>query len=270
VEKSISFNWGGGGPVPDFPGDNWSARWRGVIKVPATGNYKFWWDVDDRFWLKIGGKEVRAHSTVKLEKDKPYAFEGRYEEDGGIAFVSLNWQPPNGKRGKVPSSVFFTSAAGVEGAGEIVEMTDPHGETFYAEMFQGDEGLFLRITRSVIPGVYTVNAVPGMLKEACRGVTDEEGRIRFTVSSGVEESTMTAISQNELSDLCNYVQISQAIKDEDVVKAIGGQSFGKEVWRVLAFVAFLFLVAEPAIARWIAINRRTGDIIDTEGSWIRT
>ena len=270
VEKSISFNWGGGGPVPDFPGDNWSARWRGVIKVPATGNYKFWWDVDDRFWLKIGGKEVRAHSTVKLEKDKPYAIEGRFEEDGGLAFVNLNWQPPNGKRGKVPSSVFFTSAAGVEGAGEIVEMTDPHGETFYAEMFQGDEGLFLRITRSVIPGVYTVNTIPDMLKDACRGVIDFEGKIRFTVSSGVEESTMTAISQNELSDLCNYVQISQAIKDEDVVKAIGGQSFGKEVWRVLAFVAFLFLVTEPAIARWIAINRRTGDIIDTEGSWIRT
>ena len=137
-------------------------------------------------------------------------------------------------------------------------------------MFQGDEGLFLRITRSVIPGVYTVNTIPDVLKDACRGVIDFEGKIRFTVSSGVEESTMTAISQNELSDLCNYVQISQAIKDEDVVKAIGGQSFGKEVWRVLAFVAFLFLVTEPAIARWIAINRRTGDIIDTEGSWIRT
>jgi hypothetical protein len=109
-----------------------------------------------------------------------------------------------------------------------------------------------------------------VLKDTCRGVIDFEGKIRFTVSSGVEESTMTAITQNELSDLCNYVQISQAIKDEDVIKAIGGQSFGKEVWRVLAFVAFLFLVAEPAIARWIAINRRTGDIIDTEGSWIRT
>ncbi|MBR0241745.1 MAG: hypothetical protein IJQ54_04380, partial [Kiritimatiellae bacterium] len=171
---------------------------------------------------------------------------------------------------QIPASVFSMSAAGVEGAGDIVEMTDPHGETFYAEMFQGAEGLFLRITRSVIPGVYAVNAVPETLRDSCRGVMDQEGRIRFTVSSGVEESTMTAITQNELSDLCNYVQISQAIKDEDVIKAIGGQSFGKEVWRILAFVAFLFLVTEPAIARWIAINRRTGDIIDTEGSWIRT
>jgi hypothetical protein len=207
---------------------------------------------------------------VKLEKDKPYVIEGRYEEDGGEARVSLSWKRPDGKKEQVPSSVLFTRAAGVEGAGEIVEMSDPHGETFYAEMFQGDEGLFLRVTRSVIPGVYTVNAVPDTIKDACKGVLDAEGRIRITVSAGDEESTLTAITQNELSDLCNYVQISQAIKDEDVVKAICGQSFGKEVWRVLAFVAFLFLVAEPAIARWIAINRRTGDVIDTEGSWIRT
>ena len=81
---------------------------------------------------------------------------------------------------------------------------------------------------------------------------------------------MTAISQGELSDLGSYIQISQAIKDEDVLNAITGQSFGKEIWRTIAIFAFLFLVAEPAIARWIAINRRTGDIIDTEGSWIRT
>lgn len=80
---------------------------------------------------------------------------------------------------------------------------------------------------------------------------------------------MTAITQSQLSELCNHVQISQAIKEDDVLKAISGQSFGKEVWRLLAFIAFLFLVTEPAIARWIAINRRTGDIIDTEGSWIR-
>ena len=271
MESKIAFNWGGGGPLPDFPGDNWSARWRGVIRAPESGSYKIWWDVDDRFWLKIGGKEVGNKTYVRFEKDKPYAFEGKFEEDGGGAYVTLKWQKPDGKREEqIPASVFSISAAGVEGAGDIVEMTDPHGETFYAEMFQGEEGLFLRITRSVIPGVYAVNAVPETLRDSCRGVMDQEGRIRFTVSSGVEESTMTAITQNELSDLCNYVQISQAIKDEDVIKAIGGQSFGKEVWRILAFVAFLFLVTEPAIARWIAINRRTGDIIDTEGSWIRT
>ncbi len=270
TDENISFNWRGGAPMNGMPGDNFSVRWKGVLIPPEAGEYKFGWDVDDRFALKIGGKEVKNGSKVKFEKDKPYAVEGTYEEDGGEARVLLRWHTPGGKHGTIPPSVFKTRASGVEGAGDIVEMVDPHNETFYAEMFQGDEGLFLRIARSVIPGVYTVNSIPETLQTSCKGVMDSEGRIRITVSSGVEESTLTAITQSELSDLCNYVQISQAIKDEDVVKAIGGQSFGKEVWRLLAFFAFLFLVTEPAIARWIAINRRTGDVIDTEGAWIRT
>jgi hypothetical protein len=270
TDARIDFRWGSNAPVWGMPADKFSVRWRGVIKAPETGSYTMWWEADDRFSLRIGGRDVRRNSSVAFEKDRPVEIEGRFEEDAGEARVKLVWKRPDGKSETVPKYVLFTRAAGVEGAGEVVEMTDPHGETFYAEIFQGDEGLFLRISRSVVPGVYTVNEIPDTLKGACRGVLDAEGRIRVTVSAGVEESTLTAITQNELSDLCSYVQISQAIKDEDVVKAIGGQSFGKEVWRVLAFVAFLFLVAEPAIARWIAINRRTGDVIDMEGSWIRT
>lgn len=269
-DGQIAFNWGGGSPLPNFPADNWSARWRGVLVPPESGKYHVWWDVDDRFWLKLGGRDVRNKADILLEKGKPYAVEGRFEEDGGGAYVALKWKTPSGRQETVPRSAFLTRAAGVEGAGDVVEMSDPHGETFYAELFQGSEGLFLRVTRSVVPGVYSVNEVPDVLKPFCTSVMDLDGKIRLTVSAGVEESTLTAITQGELSDLCAYIQISQAIKEEDVVKAIGGQSFGKEVWRVLAFVAFLFLVAEPAIARWIAINRRTGDVIDTEGSWIRT
>ena len=57
------------------------------------------------------------------------------------------------------------------------------------------------------------------------------------ITVALEESTLTAITQNELSDLCNYVQISQAIKDEDAFAAflkkndVEGtvQDFGKAV-----------------------------------------
>ena len=269
-DPKIDFRWGWNSPAGGIPNDNFSVRWRGALIAPETGPYKFSWSVDDRFWLRVAGRDVKSNVDIPLEKGKAYAIEGRFEEDGGEARVELNWQRPDGTKERVPQNVLRTRASGVAGAGEVVEMTDPHGETFYAEIVQGEEGLLLRTARSVIPGVYTVNAVPETFKESCSFVSDAEGKIKITVSAGVEESTLTAITQNELSDLCSYVQISQAIKDEDVVKAIGGQSFGKEVWRVLAFFAFLFLVTEPAIARWIAINRRTGDVIDTEGSWIRT
>jgi hypothetical protein len=235
------------------------------------GYKTIYWEADDRFSLKIGGKMVGNRSRVEFKAGVPYPIEGRFEEDWGEARVVLFWKDPSAHHGKpIPNEAFATRAAGCEGAGDVVEVTDPHGESFYAEIYQADAGLFLRTSRSIVPGVYSVGSIPDALKDICRGVIGENGKISISVSAGVEESTLTAITQNELSELSRYVQISQAIKDEDVIKAIGGQSFGKEVWRVLAFAAFLFLVAEPAIARWIAKNRRTGDIIDMEGSWIRT
>ena len=269
IDSRIGFNWGHGGPMKDFPSDNFSVKWRGVFTPPKTGKYKFFWDADDRLNVRIGKTDLRNWGEIHLEGDKPYYFAARYEEDAGVAAVWFKWMGPDGQRNIVPTSCFRTRVPGVEGAGEIVEITDPHGETFYAEIVGTELGLVLHIARSVVPGVYTVSDIPEMLKSSLNGVIAADGRFRFSVSSGVEESTMTAITQSQLSDLCDYVQISQAIKEDDVIKAISGQSFGKEVWRMLALIAFLFLVAEPAIARWIAINRRTGDIIDTEGSWIR-
>ncbi|MBQ6135845.1 MAG: BatA domain-containing protein [Kiritimatiellae bacterium] len=270
VDPRIDFSWGGGAPFKDFPADDFSVRWRGVITAPADGRYAFAWDVDDRLRLRIGGKAVQRNGTVEMKGSTPYPIEVVFEEDKGHAAARLKWKKPGGGWETVPADALRTRAPGVESAGEIVEVVDPHGETFYAEVLTTDAGLVLRIARSVIPGVYEVSGLPESVRDSVAGVAGADGRIRFSVSSGVEESTLSAITQKQLSDLCGYVQISQAIKEEDVVKAIGGQSFGKEVWRVLAFFAFLFLVAEPAIARWIAINRRTGDIIDTEGTWIRT
>ena len=271
VDRNVGFAWNDQSPMAGIPADNFSVKWRGVLTPPETGEYQFAYDYDDRLKVWVGGKEVGNWAKQNLVAGKHYAFTAQFEEDSGRAQAYVKWKTPSGNGHTViPVDYFKTRVAGVESAGDVVAVSDPHGEAFYAEVFAADAGLFLRISRSVIPGVYTVDEIPDTLKSSLAGVVAADGKIRFTVSAGVEESTLTAISQSELSDLCNYVQISQAIKDEDVVKAIGGQGFGKEVWRLLAFFAFLFLVTEPAIARWIAINRRTGDIIDTEGSWIRT
>jgi len=37
-----------------------------------------------------------------------------------------------------------------------------------------------------------------------------------------------------------------------------GKRFGREIWRPLAAAALLFLLLELVLARWIAIQRRTG------------
>ena len=272
VDPCIGFNWGDGAPMKDFPSDNFSVKWRGVLIPPADGKYQFILEADDRLSAWIDGRKLAPWGKVDLKGGRPYALEARFEEDFGIASCHFKWVGPS-VRGVIQGDALRTRAKGVVSAGELVKLTDPHGELLFQdgiEIFDADEGVFFRTPLPVVPGVYEISELPDRYHDVLEGVTCPDGKIRFSVSSGVEESSMTAISQGELSDLGSYIQISQAIKDEDVLNAITGQSFGKEIWRTIAIFAFLFLVAEPAIARWIAINRRTGDIIDTEGSWIRT
>ena len=49
-----------------------------------------------------------------------------------------------------------------------------------------------------------------------------------------------------------------------MLSALRGQAFGKEIWRILAFAAFAFLVAEVALTRWISIQRRMGEERDVD------
>ena len=257
-DRHVTNWWGDNAPMKDFPADQFSVRWRGSIVPPATGRYRFEVQVDDTFKFKING---RSGTTFDLVEGEAYSFEGVYGEISGPAYVAFRWTRPDGKKEDVPESAFRTSGADV---GEVVEIVDPHNETFYGEIVSAKEGYFLKIARSVIPGLYTVKEVPNFLHEELASVLTPEGGIRFSVVAGVEESTMEAITADQVEELCKYVQVSTATKEEDVVKAIGGQSFGKEVWRTLAIAAFIFLILEVVVARWIAISRRTGEDIQVD------
>lgn len=273
LDENINFNWGDASPLPgsDFPADRFSVRWRGVLTPPETGSYRFAFEVDDRLTVRIGTQSVRSWGSVKLEGGKSYPFEATYEEDTGPAYVRFKWSLPKEKNFSiVPTSVFRAQIAGSEGAGELVQVEDPHGESFAGEIYQAGEALYLHLTRSVSPGRYTVTDIPDQIRPWIANVLTSDGKLFFTVSSDANESDMTAVNSEQIAALNEYVRILQALKPEDVVEEIAGQGFGKELWRLLAGIVFLLLVLEPAIARWIAVNRRTGDVIDTEGSWIRT
>lgn len=257
-DKKLSFHWGGGSPMKDIPADNFSVRWRGSIVAPETGRYKFDVKVDDAFTFKIGGKTGRI---FEMTKGEAYPFEAEYGEFYGEAALVLMWTPPGGKPQSVPESAFRITGFG---AADVVEIKDPHGESFYGEIMQEKDGTFLHISRSVMPGVYTVVSIPDYLKTDLAGVITPEGQIQLSVTAGVEESTMEAVTQEQVEKLGEFVHVSTATKEEDVMKAIGGQSFGKEVWRTLAFAAFVFMILEIAVARWIAITRRTGEDIQVD------
>ncbi len=262
VDSKIDFNWGTGSPMKGIPGDRFSVVWTGSLVPPVSGQYAFSLDFDDRASLTIDGRAPSG--PLALDAGRPHALRITLEEDWEHAYIHLFWSRDGGPKEIVPPEALSpASPGGGEGSGDIVDILDPNGERFHGEIFAAEGGLSLRVARSLTPGLYQVS-VPSALAPRLAGVTAADGRILFSVAAGSEESTLEALSTAQTEFLLKYISLSTATRMEDVLSALRGQAFGKEIWRILAFAAFAFLVAEVALTRWISIQRRMGDERDVD------
>lgn len=123
--------------------------------------------------------------------------------------------------------------------------------------FQTPEGIALRLSRSLVTGVYSAK-VPPSLQMVLGNIMDAEQCIPFSVRSTIDESNLSSLSQQDLLFVKTFINLAIATKAEEVHKALIGETFGKEIWRILAYVALFLLVLEIMLTRWIAIQRRTG------------
>lgn len=257
IDAVVNFDWATGAPMKDFPSDYFSVIWNGTLVPEFSGQYEIWFDKDDRATLKINDKVVTG--PLELSAGQKYGIQAAYEEDNGMAYVRMSWKRNNGAGEIVPTEVLYPIVTGGgEGSGDIVQITDPYGEAFHGEIFSTDSGTSLRIARSLVPGLYTVE-VPERYATQLASAVSESGKIVFSVVAGTEESAMEAVSSVQTDFLAKYISISTATKEDDVLGALNGQAFGKEIWRVLAIAVFLFLIAEVVLTRWISIQRRTGE-----------
>ena len=106
TETKVNYIWSAKGPdVEGLGTKNYSVRWSGYIKVPATASYTFTAGGDDGFRLLIDGQTVlddwtasSYHSrtaTKSLSRTKTYAITFEYYQLSGDAMVNLSWQRKN-------------------------------------------------------------------------------------------------------------------------------------------------------------------------------
>lgn len=98
---------------------NFGLRFRGMIAIPASGDYEFWLNSDDGSQLWIDGKVVvdndNTHAPqtkqgkVRLEAGR-HPFEFLFFQGGGGYELTVQWEGPGQKRGPIPSSVFTHEA----------------------------------------------------------------------------------------------------------------------------------------------------------------
>ena len=103
TDADVNFNWGKSSPAPDFPNENYSARWTGTIEVPAaTGEVVLSTLADDGARVWVDGQEVinawgphaltATESSTVLTAGRPHQLRIEYLQLGFDAAMKLQWR----------------------------------------------------------------------------------------------------------------------------------------------------------------------------------
>ena len=119
TDATVDFNWGGNSPGSPVNPDNFSVKWTGQVKAPATGTYTFTVTADDGVRLFLGGETLvdawrdqgpTAYSrTATLTAGTLYNIELHFYERGSGAECRLHWAPPGQSDQKIPDIQLYPS-----------------------------------------------------------------------------------------------------------------------------------------------------------------
>ena len=239
--------------------------------------------------------ECAAEATARFSSGDPLVVTGRFAR-GAVAVAAIPFDADSGivsKRAFVPfvnelvhdlircgavrldadpgERISLTLASAATAGAKAkdfrrapVKVSAPGGETIPAVLAAQMEGIVLRSPRGALPGLYTIASPPRELGEALAAVTQPDGSIRFVVGTGEGEGRLEAASAEDLKAISKFIRISTADDPAELLKAVRGEAFGREIWRLFAFLALIALVAETAWCRAIAVSRRTGEKIDVD------
>jgi|GEM_PF-2271242 len=105
IDPEVNFNWDTSSPAAVTPADYFSARWRGKIEVPTSGDYTFYVTSDDGVELWVNGQRLinilsrpqsptETSGTVTLTAGRRYFIDLMYNEFTGGAVCQLSWSGP--------------------------------------------------------------------------------------------------------------------------------------------------------------------------------
>lgn len=260
MDPAIAFDWGNKAPFSGIPADRFSIRWTGSLVPQETGVYNFIVEADDSGAVWIGGKPGSEQQT--LQAGVAYDIRIDYKEQNGNASVRLAYGGAAGRAGNVPSNVLRPALPAEIDSGSLVQPTEIYPEgaptnAVLAQYVHNAEGLALHVKANLEPGVYEAAATES-LADLLKPFCNPKGAIPFVVRAGIAESDLTPAKPEALAFLRRFIELDVATKPDEISTALRGKRFGREIWRPLAAAALLFLLLELVLARWIAIQRRTG------------
>jgi hypothetical protein len=199
---------------------------------------------------------------VQLVAGTPVPISLDYEEEHGDAFIRLFWKTPGGAEEPLPARVLIPVREGNHSS-VIAESKaiDPRGVQRKMSLSVGRRGRSLELDGAAIPGLYELT-VPDQLQSEIEEFDTRE--VPLVVRRDVQESRMTSMTDEDRELIRNNIDLVEARNVSDLLAILDGKGFGQELWKFLAVAAFLLLLLEVALARWISKSRRAAEDVKVE------
>ncbi|MFF1920570.1 glycoside hydrolase family 3 C-terminal domain-containing protein [Streptomyces sp. NPDC058221] len=120
---SLDYNWDGASPGDGVNSSNWSAKWTGTLKAPATGVYTFATNSDDGSRLVLDGKklidqwgdqaETTRSASVNLTAGQSVPIEVDYYNKSQDSRLSLSWTPADYSDSAISEAVSLAKKSSV-------------------------------------------------------------------------------------------------------------------------------------------------------------
>jgi hypothetical protein len=281
IDERIDFPWDEGSPGGGVGNDDFAVRWSGYLLPQFSETYTFHAKVDDRLRLWIDGRKVidrwsysseQAHGRIPLQAGRKVPIRAEFVEERGHAYVHLAWSSPRLPRQIVPTDRLYTQAppAGGDRAGQDLQLRaeDPAGREVPVTADVTDRDMTVRLADTVRPGIHRVR-LPEELADRFASRLADDGTLPLAVTAQPAESRLTALGDESLRGLGRRLaregtDLRIARTTEEMTGRLTGEIPGREIWRALALGAVLALLAETALARWIALRRRTADVREVD------
>ncbi len=141
-----------------------------------------------------------------------------------------------------------------------MDIIDSGGIHRRGKMLIGDDiekGMTLLLPPNISPGNHCLR-IPEAIRGEFRHVLTGEDSLPFVLLRAGSEGRLSALDESDSARLRRYLLWQEAVSEEQMLGALEGARFGREIWRPLALAAFLLLLGEIAASRWIAIRRQLG------------
>jgi hypothetical protein len=273
-DEAINFNWLNGVPAPGIPADNFRVEWSGKIQLPDPKNLNFKIEVDDAFEFWIDGKQVGQFNgpggdrrlSGKFEANRWYDFRAVFRENTGEAKAMMRWEGDGLPNQIIPPARFRSFSGGDELTGRESGLTSfavrgPNDRPRSAQLSSLDGGSVLKLQGDISSGLYHLTVPDEQAPFFAAFLRPGSKEIPFTVKRDAAESQLARLSDADYAFLANFVTLSSPQTLEELIGFLNGNQFGQELWKYLALGAFVFLLVEIVLSRWIAQSRRMGEEI---------